>query len=112
MGGLTAMMDKLPGAGNVPQHVKEKINDNEWQQQIVILDSMTQQERRDPELLNNSRKQRIAKGSGTDLQALNKMLKQFEQMQKMMKKFKKGNLLGMMRGAKGNLARNARFRGV
>ena len=113
MGGLTAMMDKLPGAGNVPQHVKEKITDNEWMQQIVIINSMTKKERLDPDLINNSRKQRIAKGSGTDVQDINKMLKQFDQMQKMMKKFKKGNLLGMMRGMKGNMMRSGMptFRG-
>ena len=113
MGGLTAMMDKLPGAGNVPQHVKEKITDNEWMQQIVIINSMTKKERLDPDLINNSRKQRIAKGSGTDIQDINKMLKQFDQMQKMMKKFKKGNLLGMMRGMKGNMMRSGMptFRG-
>ena len=113
MGGLTAMMDKLPGAGNVPQHVKEKITDNEWMQQIVIINSMTKKERLDPDIINNSRKQRIAKGSGTDVQDINKMLKQFDQMQKMMKKFKKGNLLGMMRGMKGNMMRSGMptFRG-
>lgn len=106
MGGLSAMMDKLPGAGNVPQHVKEKINDNEWMQQIVIINSMTKQERTSPDIINTSRKQRIAKGSGTDVQEINKMLKQFDQMQKMMKKFKKGNLLNMMRGMKGNIGRS------
>lgn len=111
MGGLSAMMDKLPGAGNVPQHVREKINDNEWLQQIVIISSMTRQERSFPDVINTSRKQRIAKGSGTDVQDVNKMLKQYDQMQKMMKKFKKGNLLGMMRGMKGNIARSMPFRG-
>ena len=111
MGGLSAMMDKLPGAGNVPQHVKEKINDNEWMQQIVIINSMTKQERTSPDIINTSRKQRIAKGSGTDVQEINKMLKQFDQMQKMMKKFKGGNMLGMMRGMKGNMMRSMPFRG-
>jgi signal recognition particle subunit SRP54 len=80
-------------------------------QQIVIINSMTRQERSDPDIINNSRKQRIAQGSGTDVQDINKMLKQFEQMQKMMKKFKKGNLLGMMRGMKGNMTRGMPFRG-
>lgn len=111
MGGLTAMMSKMPGIGNVPQHVKEKLNDNEWQQQIVIIDSMTQKERLSPDIINTSRKQRIAKGSGTDIQDLNKMLKQFEQMQKMMKKLKKGNLMNMMRGVKGNMLGGMPFRG-
>lgn len=112
MGGLTAMMDKLPGIGAVPQNVKEQVNDNEWQRQIVMIDSMTRKERQNPDLINNSRKERIAKGSGVDIQDLNRMLKQFGQMQLMMKKFKKGNLMNMMRGAKGNLARGMNFRGT
>ncbi len=110
MGGLTAMMDKLPGVGNIPQHVKEKVNDNEWMQQIVMIDSMTKKERSNPDLINNSRKQRIASGSGRDLQDVNKMLKQFDQMQKMMKKFKKGNLMNMMRGLRGQMAGQMPFR--
>lgn len=111
MGGMAAMMDKLPGVANVPQQVKEKINDKEWMQQIVIIGSMTKQERSFPDIINNSRKQRIAKGSGTDVQDVNKLLKQYDQMQKMMKKFKKGNLLGMMRGMKGNIRRAMPFGG-
>jgi signal recognition particle subunit SRP54 len=110
MGGLTAMMDKLPGVGNIPQHVKEKVSDNEWMQQIVMIDSMTKKERSNPDLINNSRKQRIASGSGRDLQDVNKMLKQFDQMQKMMKKFKKGNLMNMMRGLRGQMAGQMPFR--
>ncbi|HAZ41919.1 MAG TPA: signal recognition particle protein, partial [Methylococcaceae bacterium] len=112
MGGITAMMDKLPGMGAVPQHVKEQVNDDAWKRQIVIIESMTLKERRDPDLINTSRKERIAKGSGSDMQDVNKMLKQFDQMQKMMKKFKKGNLMNMMRGAGGNIARGMNFRGV
>jgi signal recognition particle subunit SRP54 len=111
MGGMAAMMDKLPGMGNVPQHVKEQVNDNVWQRQIVIIDSMTRKERLDPDLINTSRKERIAKGSGSDVQEVNKVLKQFDQMQKMMKKFKKGNFMNMMRGAGGNMTRGMNFRG-
>lgn len=112
MGGITAMMDKMPGIGAVPQHVKEQVNDDVWKRQIVIIDSMTQKERRDPDLINTSRKERIARGSGSDLQEVNKVLKQFDQMQKMMKKFKKGNFMNMMRGAGGNIARGMNFRGM
>ena len=112
MGGLSAMMDKLPGMGNVPQNIKEKVNDNEWQRQIVMIDSMTRKERLDPDLINTSRKERIARGAGSNLQEVNKMLKQFDQMQKMMKKLKGGNLMNMMRGAKGNMGRNMNFRGM
>ena len=112
MGGITAMMDKMPGMGQVPQHVKEQVNDDVWKRQIVIIDSMTQKERRDPDLINTSRKERIARGSGSDVQEVNKVLKQFDQMQKMMKKFKKGNFMNMMRGAGGNIARGMNFRGM
>ena len=112
MGGITAMMDKMPGMGAVPQHVKEQVNDDVWKRQIVIIDSMTQKERRDPDLINTSRKERIARGSGSDVQEVNKVLKQFDQMQKMMKKFKKGNFMNMMRGAGGNIARGMNFRGM
>lgn len=111
MGGMMAMMDKLPGIANVPKQVKEKIDDKEWMQQIVIISSMTKQERQSPDIINNSRKMRIAKGSGTDVQDVNKLLKQYDQMQMMMKKFKKGNLLNMMRGMKGNIRRNMPFGG-
>lgn len=111
MGGVSAMLDKLPGVGAVPQHVKEKINDKEWLQQIVIIDSMTREERKSPDILNTSRKQRIARGSGTDIQDINKLLKQFDQMQKVMKKFKKGNLMNMMRGLRGNLRGGMPFGG-
>lgn len=107
MGGVVAMMDKLPGVSTLPQHVKDKVNDKELYSQLAMINSMTMKERLDPDLLNPSRKQRIANGSGTDVQDVNKMLKQFEQMQKMMKKFNKGNIASMMRAMKGNLG-NAR----
>jgi signal recognition particle subunit SRP54 len=108
MGGVMAMLDKLPGVATMPQHVKYKIDEKELFQQLAMIDSMTKKERQTPDILNASRKNRIAKGSGTDVQDINKMLKQFEQMQKIMKKFKKGsNLMGMMRGAKAALGRRA-----
>ena len=108
MGGVMAMLDKLPGVATMPQHVKDKINEKELFQQLAMIDSMTKKERQTPEILNGSRKNRIAKGSGTDVQEINKMLKQFEQMQKIMKKFKKGSsLVGMMRGAKAAMGRRA-----
>jgi signal recognition particle subunit SRP54 len=105
MGGMAAMMDKLPGMANVPAHLKDKIDDRDWLRQIAIINSMTKQERRSPDILNNSRKQRIAKGAGTDLQEVNKLLKQHDQMQKMMKKFKNSNMLSVMRGMKGMIGR-------
>ena len=109
MGGVMAMFDKLPGAAHLPKEVKDKVNDKELYQQLTMINSMTHHERRDPDILNNSRKQRIAKGSGNDVQELNKMLKQFGQMQQMMKKFKGGNLMKMMRGMKGMAGRRMPF---
>ncbi len=109
MGGVMSMLDKLPGVANLPAAVKEKVNDKELFQQLAMINSMTPKERKSPDIINTSRKQRIATGSGTDVQDINKMLKQFEQMQKMMKKFKKGNILNMMRGMKGNIGRRAPF---
>jgi len=77
-------------------------------QQLAMIDSMTKKERLSPDVLNGSRKNRIAKGSGTEVPEINKMLKQFEQMQKMMKKFKKGgDISSMMRGAKAMMGKRA-----
>ena len=104
MGGIGSMMDKIPGMANVPQHMRDQANNNKAiPQQIAIINSMTQQERRSPiTVLNGSRKRRIARGSGTTIQDINRLLKQFKQIQKAMKKFKKGNMANMMRGMQGN----------
>ena len=96
-------MDKLPGMGDVPEHVKNQVNDKEISRTIAIINSMTHQERRFPNLIKGSRKRRIAQGSGTQVQDINKLLKQFTQMQKMMKKMKGGGMAKMMRGLKGQL---------
>ncbi len=104
MGGIGSMMDKIPGMANVPQHVRDQANNNKAiPQQIAIINSMTPRERHSPiTVLNGSRKRRIAQGSGTTIQDINRLLKQFKQMQKVMKKFKKGNMANMMRGIQGN----------
>lgn len=97
MGGLGNLVDKLPGMGELPAHVKNRVNDKQTTHMIAIINSMTLQERRFPDVIRGSRKKRIAKGSGTQVQDINRMLKQFSQMQKMMKKFGKGGMKGMMR---------------
>ena len=97
MGGMGSLMEKLPGMGNIPDSVKNKVNDRQTSHMIAIINSMTRQERRFPEVIRGSRKKRIADGSGTDIQSVNRMLKQFNQMQKMMKKFGKGGMGSMMR---------------
>ena len=97
MGGLTSLADKLPGMGQVPDHVKARMNDNQTRQMVAIINSMTPQERRFPDVIKGSRKRRIANGSGTSIQDVNRLLKQFSQMQKMMKKFGKGGMAKMMK---------------
>ena len=103
MGGISAMMDKLPGMNAVPKEVKDKVNDKDLAHQIAVINSMTPQERQYPGLIKGSRKQRIADGCGLDLQAVNRVLKQHQMMEKMMKKFSKGNIANMMRGMRNNM---------
>jgi signal recognition particle subunit SRP54 len=102
MGGIGALMDKLPGLGQVPEHLKAQVAGNkEVPRMIAIIGSMTKKERRNPALLNGSRRARIAKGSGTQPSDVNKLMKQFTQMEKMMSKLGRGGMKGMMRGMKG-----------
>jgi signal recognition particle subunit SRP54 len=96
MGGVTGMLAKLPGIGNLPTAAKAQINDKSFVKLESIINSMTPRERRYPDLINGSRKRRIAMGSGTQIQDVNRLLKQFEQMQKMMKKMSKGGMQKMM----------------
>lgn len=102
MGGIASMMDKLPGMGNMAQMAQEKLEANPFGQMEAIICSMTPGERRYPDSINGSRKKRIAAGSGTQIQDINRLLKQHKQMQKMMKKMtKKGGMANMMRGMGG-----------
>jgi signal recognition particle subunit SRP54 len=98
MGGVSSMLEKLPGMGQLPPAAQAQIGDGQFKQMKVIIDSMTPQERRFPDLINGSRKRRVASGSGTQIQDVNRLLKQHKQMQKMMKKVtKKGGMTKMMR---------------
>jgi signal recognition particle subunit SRP54 len=102
LGGMTALLDKLPGVQSLPQGMAGRVNDRELLRLEAIINSMTPQERRFPAVVNGSRKRRIAGGSGTRVQDVNRLLKQFTQMQKMMKRLnKKGGLAGLMRGMAG-----------
>jgi len=103
MGGLTSLLDKLPGMGSVPDAVKNQMNDKQMRRLEAIINSMTSQERRFPQIIKGSRKRRIAQGSGTEVQDVNRLLKQFTQMQKMMKKMSKGGMAKMLRGMKGKM---------
>lgn len=102
MGGISGMMSKLPGMSQMPQQAMQQVNDKAMAQTVAIINSMTPKERRIPKIIVGSRKKRIAQGSGTQIQDVNRLLKQFEQMQKMMKKFTKpGGMQKMMRGIGG-----------
>jgi len=102
MGGLGALMDKLPTqmtarAGNTDQA------EIQMRRQIAIIDSMTARERRVPDLIDGSRRRRIAKGAGVQVQDVNRLMKQFLEMQKMMKQLRGGPLRRMMAGLKGQV---------
>jgi signal recognition particle subunit SRP54 len=104
LGGIGNLMSKLPGVGELPAAALGKVNDREFVKLAAMIDSMTREERRHPDLIRASRKRRIAAGSGTQVQDVNRLLKQFEQMQRMMKKLnRKGGLMKLMRGLGGRL---------
>jgi signal recognition particle subunit SRP54 len=102
MGGLGGLIEKLPGASELPAAVRAQAGGGETGRLIAIINSMTPGERTFPAVIKGSRKRRIAAGSGTQVQEVNRLLKQFTQMQKMMKKAKgKGGLARMMGQMKG-----------
>lgn len=102
MGGMMGLMDKLPGMGQMSSQVKDQMDDKLTLRMEAMINSMTPGERARPEIIKGSRKRRIAAGSGTQIQDVNKLLKQFTQMQKMMKKMSgKGGMAKMMRSMKG-----------
>lgn len=103
MGGIASLVSKLPGLpGLSPEMIQNQLQDKKFAHMKAVILSMTRKERRKPELINGSRKRRIALGSGTEIQDVNRLLKQFEQMQKMMKKMTApGGLKNMMRGLQG-----------
>jgi signal recognition particle subunit SRP54 len=101
MGGVSSLMDKMPGLEQIPEQAKSQLNDQEITRMEAIINSMTPHERRLPMVIKGSRKKRIANGSGTQIQDVIRLLKQFTQMQKMVKKVsKKGGMGNMMRGLK------------
>jgi signal recognition particle subunit SRP54 len=105
MGGLGNLIDKLPGMGSgVAQAMQNPAHSRQMKSMVAIIDSMTPLERRKPEVINGSRKRRVAQGSGTQIQDVNRLLKQHKQMQRMMKKMgSKGGMTNMLRGLKGRL---------
>lgn len=101
MGGMMGLLDKLPGMGQMSAQMKGQMDDKMTIRMEAIINSMTPQEREFPDLIKGSRKRRIAAGSGTQVQDVNRLLKQFMQMQKMMKKMKGGGMAKMMRSLGG-----------
>jgi signal recognition particle subunit SRP54 len=107
MGGIGSMLDKLPGTGAMSEALKAKADDKSVTHMVAIIDSMTRKERRYPDLIKASRKVRIAKGAGLQVQDVNRLLKQHTQMSKMMKKFsKKGGMKNFMRSMQGKMPPN------
>ncbi|MFQ5469549.1 MAG: signal recognition particle protein [Gammaproteobacteria bacterium] len=101
MGGISSLLDKLPGMPNIPKDAMNQVNEKEFIRLEAIINSMTIQERQFPAVIKASRKKRIASGAGVQVQDVNRLLKQFTQMQKMMKKVSKGGMGKFMRGMKG-----------
>ena len=101
MGGMAGMLDKLPGMSGMAQAAQAQMDNKTFSRMEAMINSMTPKERRNPELIQGSRKRRITQGSGTQVQDLNRLLKQHKQMAKMMKKMKGGGMEKMMRGMGG-----------
>ncbi len=103
MGGVGALMDKLPQAAMKGGAVAPDQGDKDVRRQIAIINSMTKKERRNPAILDGSRRRRIAAGAGVQVQDVNRLMKQFMDMQKMMKSFGGGKLKRMMSAFKGGM---------
>ena len=102
MGGMGELLKKLPMGKNINNSAMEsQFQENQIKHQIAIINSMTPGERRFPKTINGSRKRRIAKGSGLEIQDVNKLMKQFVQMERMMKKMSGGKLKKMMKNIPG-----------
>ena len=98
MGGISNLLDKLPGMGATPDAAAAVKAEKETGRLVAMINSMTPAERRHPDIVRGSRKRRIAAGSGTQVQDVNRMLKQFDEMQRMMKRMGKGGLKNLLRG--------------
>jgi signal recognition particle subunit SRP54 len=98
MGSLTDLINMIPGMGKLKQLKNVQVDDGELVKIEAIINSMTPHERHQYAIINGSRRKRIAKGSGTNVQDVNKLLKNYAQVMKMMKKINKGGLRGLGRG--------------
>ncbi len=98
MGSFSDLINMIPGMNKVKQLKNLEVDDNEFVRIEAIINSMTPQERRVHTIINGSRRKRIAKGSGTRVQDVNKLIKNYAQILKMMKKINKGGMRGLGRG--------------
>ena len=103
MGGLASLMDKLPTAAVQKAAVSAEQGDRDVRRQIAIINSMTARERRSPGIIDGSRRRRIARGAGVQVQDVNRLMKQFLQMQRMMKQMKGGRMRQLLAAFKGGL---------
>jgi len=103
MGGMASLMDKLPGVRKMPDAAQLAQGEKQMRRNVAIINSMTPVERRKPDIIRGSRKRRIASGSGTQVQDVNRLLKQFMEMQAMMKRMGKGGMAKMLSGLKGRM---------
>jgi len=92
MGSLSSILGMLPGMPGMKQLKGVQVDDSQLDRIEAMIFSMTAEERRHPELIDGSRRQRIARGSGTQVKDVNLLLKQFREMQKMLKQFSSGKL--------------------
>ncbi|MGN0907982.1 MAG: signal recognition particle protein [Succinivibrio sp.] len=111
MGGMGGLLSHLPGAGQIAEQVKGKINEKMIDHMIAIIDSMTRKERQNPEIIKASRKRRIAMGAGVQISEVNQLLRQFDSISKMMKKMK-GGKFGRMAGMMKSMMGAGRFPGM
>ena len=95
---MSDLLGMIPGAGKIKQLKNLQVDENEFIRIEAMINSMTHQERRNHLIINGSRRKRIAKGSGTNVQEVNKLLKNYTQVLKMMKKLNKGGMRGLSRG--------------
>jgi signal recognition particle subunit SRP54 len=98
MGPLESIMGMLPGMGNIKALADNKPDDKQLSRVEAIISSMTAEERRKQHIINGSRRKRIARGSGTSVEEVNRLLKQFVQMQKMLKQL--GGVAGLAGGGR------------
>ncbi len=103
MGGVESLLEKLPGGAKMQAQLQKAQPEREIKRAVAIINSMTAQERRFPDLIKASRKRRIAAGAGMEVQEVNKLLRQFDQTREMMKKLSGGGMAKLMRSLAGRM---------